>query len=193
MTAGSGKRPHVSRTGEHHTPWTTSDIRYLRENAGHVPIAELARHLKRSQQAIRSRACILGVSIRCYRRTMVWCDQCATWRTALDSDGRCPICRLRDQLQAVEGRISDELQAAPEDVRELYARTESLRASAVKSVPMGEWQEGSEYDRQRVQEVYLRNVEEAERATLQRMVDACKTRLKRIREKRGTNPRKKTR
>ena len=193
MGKGSGKRPHVSRTGEHHTPWATSDIRYLRENAGHVPIAELARHLKRSQQAIRSRACILGVSIRCYRRTRVWCDQCATWRTALDSDGRCPICRLRDQLQAVEGRISDELQAAPEDVRELYARTESLRASAVKSVPMGEWREGSEYDRMRVQEVYLRNVEEAERATLQRMVDACKTRLKRIREKRGTNPRKKTR
>ena len=71
MGKGSGKRPHVSRTGEHHTPWTTSDIRYLRENAGHVPVAEIARHLKRSQQAIRSRACILGVSIRCYRRTMV--------------------------------------------------------------------------------------------------------------------------
>ena len=193
MGKGSGKRPHVSRTGEHHRPWTTSDIRYLRENAGHVPIADLAKHLKRSQQAIRIRASMLGISIRCYRRTLVWCDQCATWRTALDADGRCPICRLRDQLQAVEGRISDELQAAPEDVRELYARTESLRASAVKSVPMGEWQEGSEYDRQRVQEVYLRNVEEAERATLQRMVDACKTRLKRIREKRGTNPRKKTR
>ena len=193
MGKGSGKRPHVSRTGEHHTPWTTSDVRYLRENAGHVPIAELAKHLKRSQQAIRIRASMLGISIRCYRRTMVWCDQCATWRTETDADGRCPICRLRDQLQAVEGRISDELQAAPEDVRELYARTESLRASAVKSVPMGEWLEGSEYDRQRVQEIYLRNVEEAERATLQRMVDACKTRLKRIREKRGTNPRKKTR
>ena len=53
MGKGSGKRPHVSRTGEHHTPWTTSDIRYLRENAGHVPVAEIARHLKRSQQAIQ--------------------------------------------------------------------------------------------------------------------------------------------
>lgn len=193
MGKGSGKRPHVSRKGENRQPWTTSDVRYLRENAGRVPLEDIARHLKRSQQAVRIRASLLGTSVRCYRRKLVWCDQCATWRTALDADGRCPICRLRDQLQAVEARISDELRAAPEDVRELYARTESLRTSAVKRVPMGEWREGSEYDRQRVQEEYMRNVEEAERATLQRMVDACKTRLKRIREKRGTNPRKNAR
>lgn len=192
MTEGKGLRPHVSRRGEHHEPWTTSDEAYLRENAGIVPLRDMALHLKRSQSAVRIRASLLGVSVRCYERTLVWCDQCATWRTSLDGNGRCQICRLKGQLQAVEARIADELQAAPQDVRELYARTESLRASAVKRVPLGTWQEGSRYDRMRVQEIYLRNVEEAERATLQRMVDACKTRLKRIREKRGTNPRKKT-
>lgn len=192
MSMASGKRPHVSRAGEHHEPWTTADERYLVENAGKVPLPEMAKHLKRSQQAVRIRAGLLGVSVRCYTRKLVWCDQCATWRTALDDNGRCQICRLKGQLEAVEARIAEELRAAPEDVRELYARTESLRASAVKSVRMGTPKPGSRYDRQRVQEVYLRNVEEAERITLQRMVDACKTRLKRIREKRGTNPRKKT-
>jgi hypothetical protein len=78
--------------------WTTADQRWLTDNAGKYPVSVLASQLGRSKAAVKSRACVLGLSLRYYRRELVWCDQCSKWRTALDANGLCPVCRKKQRF-----------------------------------------------------------------------------------------------
>ncbi len=181
------------RRGAERVEWTTGDLAYLRANAGEIPLVEIARTLKRSRAAVYSKAHELGLSVRCYVSTLEWCDQCATKRTELDADGRCPVCRLRAQLDAAEQRVADALAAMPPDVREQYAATETLRASRAVTPPRPALAGLEPYRRKQAEDAHARAVEAAETANLQRRVDAAKTRLKRIREKTGANPRKRPR
>jgi len=181
------------RRGADRVEWTTGDVDYLIASAGEMPIVEIARTLKRSRAAVYSKAHELGLSVRCYVSTMEWCDQCATKRTELDADGRCPVCRLRAQLDAAEQRVAAALEALPPDVREQYAASEALRYSRATIPPRPTLAGLEPYERHRAEDRHARAVEAAEAANLQRRVDAAKTRLKRIREKTGANPRKRPR
>lgn len=44
--------------------WTDKDNNFILQNAGKIPLADIAKHLKRSESAIASRAQRLGVSLR---------------------------------------------------------------------------------------------------------------------------------
>jgi hypothetical protein len=44
-------------------PWTTGDIRRLKEDAGRMPISWIARGLDRSEAAVRTKAVLLRVSL----------------------------------------------------------------------------------------------------------------------------------
>lgn len=45
-------------------PWTATDLRTLRKQAGRTPVKKLARELKRTEGALRQKASSLGVSLR---------------------------------------------------------------------------------------------------------------------------------
>ncbi|POT25346.1 hypothetical protein C3433_18155 [Citrobacter freundii] len=44
--------------------WTEKDSNFILQNAGKIPLADIAKHLRRSESAIASRAQRLGVSLR---------------------------------------------------------------------------------------------------------------------------------
>ena len=93
------------RAGDPLRPWSTSDEAYLALNAGTTPMREMCRHLRRTNAAVRDHARQMrarGIDLpplRCHVTRLVWCDHCAAWRTSVDSDGRCPVCRTRAQLE----------------------------------------------------------------------------------------------
>lgn len=179
------------RKGEKRNEWTTSELAYLQANAGHLPVAEIARELKRSRSSIKAMASRLGVSLRHYESSLAWCDFCATMRSELDEEGRCPVCKLNEQLVRAEWRVAEALHDLPAESRDLYANTESLRSSEAVRVERPSMAGLTLYKQRKADERYRLAVESAECAYLQRQVNSTKTRLKRIREKAGTNPRKK--
>ncbi|MBM6483476.1 sigma-70 family RNA polymerase sigma factor [Klebsiella pneumoniae] len=54
QTRVGDERPKPSRTGWR--PWYSPDVDYVRKNAGWVSVEEMARHLDRSEDAIRALA-----------------------------------------------------------------------------------------------------------------------------------------
>ncbi len=46
------------------TPWTTGDLKALRQLAGRASVSKIARQLKRSADAVYQKASLLGVSPR---------------------------------------------------------------------------------------------------------------------------------
>ena len=85
----------MTRKGSAQRPWTTDEIDRLRDMAGRLPRRDICRELKRSSGAVKMAAKRLGLSLRCCRTRLVWCDECAGWRSAVDKDGRCRVCRMR--------------------------------------------------------------------------------------------------
>lgn len=78
------------------------DVDRLRDMAGRLPRRDICRELKRSSGAVKMAAKRLGLSLRCCRTRLVWCDECAGWRSAVDKNGRCRVCRMREQLAGRE-------------------------------------------------------------------------------------------
>lgn len=46
------------------TPWTPTDLRTMRRQAGRVPAGRIAKDLKRTEGALRQKAAALGISMR---------------------------------------------------------------------------------------------------------------------------------
>lgn len=185
----------MTRRGEAQRPWTTEEIRYLAEHAGRAPLREICRHLKRPQGAVKMRAKRLGLSLRVPVWGLVWCDECATWRTSVsERTGRCRVCEMRHRTEGREAACADALASMTSEQRALYASTESRRGTRKKPAPkprrpdtrsMG-WFEAVKAER-----AWHAAVEEWEFGRAKLPYDAAKTRLRRMREAIGANPRKK--
>lgn len=84
------------------TRWGDGDTDVLLELVGSARADEIAARLGRSVAAVRIKASRLGVSTSV--QPPVWCVRCAKWRTRLDANGRCPVCRMRAAADAMEDR-----------------------------------------------------------------------------------------
>ena len=172
--------------------WTTEELRFLQENAGILTRREICYELKCSAPAVKFMAGQLGVSLRCFKRKLEWCNTCAAWRSTVSpKTGKCAVCRKREQLQAAKFRTADAYEALPAEEKLTYDKSLVLRGSGVPPRPKKQAScPVSRYYRSKAEEQYLRDLERWEVACLTRLVDAEKQNLKRMREKTGTNPRK---
>lgn len=75
--------------------WTVGELAYLRRWAGRKPAHEIARHLRRTKQAVERQAQRMRLSLRHYRSSLVWCPSCCAWRTKLTL-GLCPVCSRKE-------------------------------------------------------------------------------------------------
>ena len=178
--------------------WTTREVAFLLNAAGSLPLRTICKKLGRSERAVASMAAKLNrsgahLTLKCWSSRLVWCNEGATWRTRIDEKtGRCRVCTIREQLRGREEACSRELALMTPEQRLVYERTETQRKTRKmpehprkhESCPM------SRYERSKAEERYLIDLEEWEYRTLKLRYDAAKTRLRRMREKTGRNPRK---
>lgn len=183
----------MTRRGSAQRPWTTEEIATLQDMAGRLPRREICRELKRSRKSVEHAAARLGLSLRCYVPRLVWCDECATYRSRLDADGRCRVCAMRERLAGREAACAEALAAMTPEQRAVYAESESKRAT--RRFPPRPNKRAccvvSRYQRDKAEADHLLAIEEWEYRRLKLPYDAAKTRLRRMREVTGTNPRKK--
>jgi hypothetical protein len=57
-------RPRKTATKRTIRPWTATDLRTLRRLAHRAPAARIGRDLKRTESAVRQKACALGLSLQ---------------------------------------------------------------------------------------------------------------------------------
>lgn len=183
----------MTRKGDKQVNWTTKEEHFLRENAGLLTRREICHELKKSRYAVEQKASRLGLSLRCFTTKLTWCDNCATWRTSVSPvSGHCRVCAKREMLERSEQRVSDALALLNFKQRTIYLREESNRGR--RNPPPKPIKRGTpvctSYARKKAEEDYLCELERWEIVCLDQQINANKTRLKRIRQKLGTNPRK---
>lgn len=182
------------RKGSKRQNWTLGEIRFLKASAGKIPQEEIQRTLGRSAKAVDHMASRLGLSLRFYASSLVWCPRCATWRTSLNArTGDCPVCAKREQLLRGEWRISQSLKKLDEAQRATYLTQETRRGS--RSIPYKPtrkfFHHQNAYQAAKAEETYLIEIEKWEIRCLELRINADKKRLERIRAKNGDNPRRK--
>lgn len=185
----------MTRKWAKQSAWTTKEEQFLLDNAGILTRREICRELKRSTESVRNKAKRYGISLRCFVGKLTWCNNCATWRTTVsERTGYCRVCAKREMLARSEQRVSDALAHLNFNQRTVYLNEESHRGT--RKLPSKPEKQasvvGSLYARKKAEEQYLKDVERWEVACLDQLINANKTRLKRIRQKLGTNPRKKS-
>ncbi len=185
------------RKGSPRRDWTTGDIAYLMDTAGRIPRRDICRELKRSNGAVKMASKRLGLSLRCHIPRLVWCDECASWRSHVDArTGKCRVCSMRDRIAGREDACSDALAAMTPAQRAVYEESESLRQTRRQPTrPKPQKREScpvSRYERSKAEADWLLAIEQWEYKRLELVYNAAKTRLRRMREVTGTNPRKKS-
>lgn len=185
------------RKGSHRHDWTTEELETLRDAAGKLPRREICRMLSRSKKSVERMAERQGLSLRCYRSRLAWCDDCASWRTYVsERTGKCRVCSMRDRISGREDACAEALAAMNPEQRCIYDENEALRQTRRQpSRPAPKKREScpvSRYERAKADEDYLRSIEQWEYRRLELPYNAAKTRLRRMREVTGTNPRKKS-
>lgn len=184
----------MTRKGSKQQPWTSNEVRYLAEHAGRIPLRDICHTLRRSNMSVKKMARRLSLSLRVPVWGLVWCDECACWRTTLNKDGQCRVCDMQNRLAGREAACADTLALMTIAQRSVYEESESKRASRrmlprpkrAHTESMGYF-EASKADRD-----WYVAIERWEYARLKLQYDAAKTRLRRMREVTGTNPRKKS-
>ena len=153
-----------------------------------MPLREIQRHLRRSAEGVRHQARAHGLSLAVPRWRLEWCDECATWRTRINANGRCRVCQARANIAAEEARIRDALDALEPAKRAGFDRGESQRgtqkripAPPVRRAP----KEPTPYLRSKAEQEYLAAMEEWQAARLKLVYDAQKQRLKDIKAAAG--------
>jgi len=184
----------ITRKGDIQAPWTTREVMFLRENAGKMPVDAICRCLKRSNTSVETLASRLGLSLRCYRSKLVWCDECASWRTSVSyTMGRCKVCALRDRLNRCEEACAKTLKLLSPQQRARYQSFDDKRQP--RALPHKPYKHYSyrynRYELERAEDLYLRELEDWELRCLTLRYNAAKMRLSRMREKSGQSPRKK--
>lgn len=185
----------MTRKGARQSSWTTTDEQFLLKYAGVLTRREICYELRRGRKSVEHKAKRLGLSLRCFKSKLTWCDKCAKWRTSISpATGHCRVCAKRDMLARSEQRVSDALQHLSLNQRTVYLQEESHRGTRhMPPKPLKQTSTvGSLYSRKKAEELYQKDLEAWEISCLDLLINANKTRLKRIRQKLGTNPRKKS-
>lgn len=185
------------RKGSRRLDWTTEELETLRDAAGKLPRREICRMLKRSRKSVERMAEKHRLSLRCYRPKLVWCDECASWRSYLNKrTGKCRVCSMQDRLAGREWACAEALESMTPEQRTVYEESESLRQTRRPPAwPKPRKREScpvSLYERAKAEEDHFRAIEQWEYRRLELPYNAAKTRLRRMREVTGTNPRKKS-
>lgn len=186
------------RKGQKTQPWTTSEERYLAERAGIDSLRQICRELKRSRSSVKTKASRLGLSLRTYERLTVICPKCGKARAKSGSwtgrTGFCEVCRMRDSYEAALRAQADAYAQLPQGMRPDYDLSQAAtgRSRLPPRPPMPKLSDLDRVHRERADELHDIEVERWEKQCLKLLTDATKQRTKRMREKSGTNPRKKT-
>jgi hypothetical protein len=93
----------MTRKGDIQRSWTTREIVYLKEYAGHLSTKEmhqayLSRHTVGAIRTYASSA--LQLSLRCPKSTLAWCDRCGKLRVSVNLDGLCRVCANKQRKEA---------------------------------------------------------------------------------------------
>lgn len=170
--------------------WTTSEVRCLLEQAGKRPLSDICAELGRTEASIKSKAAELRrsgqkVSLRFYESELVWCPNCATWRTKVfRATGMCLVCRLKKRVGRAERKCEEALAALPDETRAEFLSKQHKRGSAVPLKPKVVPPTGNTpYETMKFQADSATAIELWEVACLRKMANAEKTRLSRIRRK----------
>lgn len=175
-------------------PFSPDDLEAILQWAGVRSVDSIAYALGRSAEEVDNAAFLLGLDTRLECPDLVWCDECATWRTSVsERTGRCRVCEMRERLAGREAACAEALAAMTPEQRALYSSTESRRGTRKRpeKVPLPIIPDNAtEREAELIRARYAAAVEEREWRSLKLSYDAAKTRLRRMREKTGTNPRK---
>lgn len=170
--------------------WTTADERYLRENAGVKPKREICRRLKRSSASVRSKAEKMrrdgeAICLRCYRPSLETCPACGRLSANLGKEGICEPCRRREQLDAINARISELWPLLSQEDRDTYERTEAETDTSRRDPrPKRPDTSGmSQYHRLKAEEVYATELERWATRNVMREIKRVQKRKERIEKK----------
>lgn len=182
----------MGRNARNPEPWTFEDLADGVDGAGLRSLDAMSIWLGKDVEQVDAAAFLLGLDVELACPDLFWCKNCATWRTRLNANGECPVCTARKQLAGREWAVADALALLPPEQRELYAETESSRGRRTKmpapifTVPP----DATRREREALAAFQAQATERWEVERLTKYYNAAKTRLRRIREKSGTNPRK---
>lgn len=174
-------------------PFSFDDLADALEWAGLRSVDSIAERIGRRPEEIDTALFLLGVDVGLSCPDLVWCDECAAWRTKVNRFGRCPVCQARENIRAEKARCSDALESMDKERRAVYERREAARHAPIAgptprpvlTVP----EEATRRERAALEAFQAAAVEAWELKALKREYDAEKQRLKRIRKAMGANPR----
>lgn len=170
--------------------WTTADERYLRENAGIKPKREICRRLKRSSKSVERKAHAMrkrgeAICLRSFRPTLDTCPSCGRLSANLGKEGICEPCRRREQLDAINARISELWPLLSQEDRDTYERTEAETDTSRRDPrPKRPDTSGlSQYHRLKAEEVYATELERWATRNVMREIKRVQKRKERIEKK----------
>lgn len=97
---------------------TTDQVKTLAKMAGYSSIAEIAAEIGATEAETEQAAIQLGINLDV---RLVWCTRCATWRTDIDGDGRCKVCRLQERVARSYKRLTEVYAELPAELKEAEA------------------------------------------------------------------------
>lgn len=166
--------------------WTASEVAWLTEQAGRVPLSQIARALGRSEMSVRHAAMRHGLSLRTAQWGLAWCPSCASWRREVRSDGRCLVCEMRAWAERDRERCEELLSRLPPERRAAYQAASSSGRGRVKPLPprplKPQIASADPTERQREQRRYALALENWELLCAKRTYNREKQRLKRLRQ-----------
>lgn len=165
--------------------WTLRESLLVRDLAPFEPVGEIARMLGRHPADVYIEAARLMLKRPRPKRRLLWCSRCCAWRTGLDRNGECPVCRERSIAQRNEARIAALLAKLPPEEVATYARTDAIRQSRAAD-PRPKAPDTGGMPRAEAVEAriaYEAAMEEWERMRIFRVRKANQKRIERIRRK----------
>lgn len=170
--------------------WTTAEEAFLIANAGIRPKREICRKLKRSGKSVECKARQMrlqgeAIDLRCYRPTLETCPACGRLSANLGREGICEPCRRREQLDAINARISELWPLLSQEDRDTYERTEAeTDVSRRDPRPKRPDTHGmSQYHRLKAEEVYAVAMERWATGNVMREIKRVQKRKERIEKK----------
>ncbi len=166
--------------------WTATEIAWLADQAGLLPLRQIAWALGRSEMSVRHMAMREGLSLRCGRRGLAWCPSCSSWRGTLGPDGRCRVCAKRAMATRDHEECERILSELSPERRAEYLRASAKSRGQVRPPPprpkMPAGHAMSADERLRAQRRYALAVEAWELKCATRAYDRKKQRLCRLRK-----------
>ena len=157
--------------------WTIQEIKNLLNMVGMYPIEFIAQRLNKTTEQIDNACFLLDLSPDYSESGLepFWCNECATWRFRRKRNGNCAICETKKQIEKSRQKEFKELRIASQETLIRYGKYETHRGDRkqVKPLSTGDCRADEANELRYYQAIY----------------DRERTRLKRIRQKNGTNPR----